>query len=615
MKKLSVIVAMALAAVVNYSCGEYDNAVDNGKTVFVDENGQKRPVDLDAMFYGTPAATIEQLKMVLSKDNDTVFVKTGDENPIMIAADDNNTVDFKDFIVGDDGVIKIYSSKGSDILSLTVVGDATPVAYDQPKLQNVESIIIKKATIDVIKLPALKKLTTFSLQNCEGINSLDVSEATALQNLYVQNTTNSHLYNIDLSNNTELIKLRIYGSKDTPGELKAIDLSNNLKLEQIYLQFNKLEYIKLADYYENLKQFNGQNNKLKELDMSGKYMPNLTTLYLLNNELTSFDAPIVGNDELDFNIRNNLLTSLTAPEKVKNLYCDNKNGENENRLTFITIPEVIASGTFAYNPQADIEVNLVNNTLDLSYLLYRDGIETVYKINGFEEGNDYVVLEPGVFKFTKKLSNVVVSMTNEKFPKFTDEKPLKTVAFDTNDPSNEVFTWGYIGQDEFISGGKLTVVPIDMEVYPWSHKVGYWKNLYATLLIDGTQESFDSNYVRIDLDEPLKKGMKVSFTGFRYAGETNSDANLFLLFALPNYKNCDTYPDYLPNEFDYTGYQFTTFGWGLPYMFNNIKGTSLTPSKYTFIVDETLENVKSFKIAREYHDTEIYLTKIEILRQ
>ena len=160
MKKLSVIVAMALAAVVNYSCGEYDNAVDLTKTVFVDNDGQKRPVDLDVMLYGTPNETVSQLKMVLSKDKDTIFVKSGDEKPVMLAADENNTVDFKDVVIGENGIVMIYSSKGSDILSLTINGDATPVAYDQAKLLNIEDITIKNATIDAISLPVLTVLVS-----------------------------------------------------------------------------------------------------------------------------------------------------------------------------------------------------------------------------------------------------------------------------------------------------------------------------------------------------------------------------------------------------------------------------------------------------------------------
>ena len=135
---------------------------------------------------------------------------------------------------------------------------------------------------------------------------------------------------------------------------------------------------------------------------------------------------------------------------------------------------------------------------------------------------------------------------------------------------------------------------------------------YATILIDGTTETLQKdkfNYIRVDLEEPLKKGMKVSFTGFRYC-DGDAKANLYLLFNI-----CDKDAEnYLPNVFkpDYTGY--TTFGWNTKYVFNNIKSSSLKPNTYTFEVTDPLVGAKSFKIVRNDAETEIYLTKISILR-
>ena len=80
--------------------------------------------------------------------------------------------------------------------------------------------------------------------------------------------------------------------------------------------------------------------------------------------------------------------------------------------------------------------------------------------------------------------------------------------------------------------------------------------------------------------------------------------------------NSKDYPDYIPGHFDYTQYQPTTYDWDSDIIFNNVFGTGLTPNKETRIVDETLEGVKSFKIARgQYAETPIYLTKIEITRK
>lgn len=588
MKKLSVIVAMALAAVVNYSCGEYDNAVDLTKTVFVDNDGQKRPVDLDVMLYGTPNETVSQLKMVLSKDKDTIFVKSGDEKPVMLAADENNTVDFKDVVIGENGIVMIYSSKGSDILSLTINGDATPVAYDQAKLLNIEDITIKNATIDAISLPALEKLTKFYLSDCIGVNALDVTEATALEELKVEYTKDSKLTSVDLSKNTALkvLSFRQKNEEHKIGVLTALDLSNNTNLETVDARYNNISSVVLSDNYENLASLDLRANNLPEFILNGSF-PALKTLHVgMNPQLYKID--------------------VTAAPALESLNVAN------DSLTLATLP----LNATTYANQAAMPVTLNDNILDLTSQLYVDGTETEYDLGELVEGYDYILLEPGVFKFIKKLDNFVIGMRNAKFPKF-NTNPFKTQPFSTNEPSNDVFTWGYVGTTEFIEGGTLSVVPVETENDPLSHKIGLWKNQYATILIDGTQETLSKkfNYIRVNLQEPLKEGMKIIFTGFLYTNKPDVSANLYLLFALPNYVNCKSYPDYLPNDVDNTGYKSTTLGYGVPHVFNNTYNGAKISTSEPLIVDKSLEGVKSFKIVREIAETPIYLTKISIVRQ
>ena len=50
-------------------------------------------------------------------------------------------------------------------------------------------------------------------------------------------------------------------------------------------------------------------------------------------------------------------------------------------------------------------------------------------------------------------------------------------------------------------------------------------------------------------------------------------------------------------------------------MFSNIWFNGLTPNELTLTVDEAMAGSKSFKISRNVANTDIYLTKIEILRK
>ena len=115
------------------------------------------------------------------------------------------------------------------------------------------------------------------------------------------------------------------------------------------------------------------------------------------------------------------------------------------------------------------------------------------------------------------------------------------------------------------------------------------------------------HYVRVNLDEPLKKGNVLRFTGYRFT-PTSEHASLYLLFDLLNNNSERTYLDYFPGS-------YKTFEYNGQLMFSNIWFNGLTPNELTLTVDEAMAGSKSFKISRNVADTDIYLTKIEILRK
>ena len=81
-----------------------------------------------------------------------------------------------------------------------------------------------------------------------------------------------------------------------------------------------------------------------------------------------------------------------------------------------------------------------------------------------------------------------------------------------------------------------------------------------------------------------------------------------LLFDLLNDNSKRLGNDYKPGR----PYTFEYFG---TQMFNNIWENGLIPNELTLIVDEAIAGSESFKVALNDHETDIYLTKVEILRK
>ena len=597
MKKLSFIIAMAFAVVANYSCGEQDNAVIDSNNVFNDADGNPHSTELLATLQGTPGTDMEI--SFSTYEDDYYVISSGDyeslATQVLANNDIKNSVKNKRtsfaFTVGDNGLIKIYGN--SKIKTLYIDGGEKELILplNQPMFSDLQYLQITKTVFDNFKIPALQQLGFLYIQKCIGLSNLDLSEVPNLDTLYVRDLVDSKLTTLDLSKNTELENIWIAGTASAKNTLRTINLRNNTNLIRATISYNELSSINFGGNYENLTNLTLTGNNLTELNFDGNF-PQLEDLYVNINKLSSLD--------------------------VSNLPALKTLNVSENYFTFATLPteNVYKNKSANYANQAKIQVTPENNIVDLSdQAVGIEGYNVNFTVTGATEDTDYLFAAPGKFKFIKKLDNVVISMTNDYFPGLT----IETEPFNTAEPSNEVFAWEKDDQGEYIVGGTLTSVPSVSEVAPYTHKIGFWKQQYATVLVDGTTQSLAQekyNYIRVDLDEPLKDGMKILFTGFSYANIDSELANLFLLFALPNYVNCETYPDYLPNEFDFTGYQYTTFGWDTPFVFNNIKSTGVTPNTFSFIVNEAMAGSKSFKmVLGKANTTPIYLTKIQVLRQ
>ena len=150
---------------------------------------------------------------------------------------------------------------------------------------------------DCTSLKELKCQTKFlSIQNCTsletllcaGVNSLDLSDCSALKQLDCSpsavegdNGIKGLLKTLDLSNNTALTSLNCNSN-----ELTSLDLSKNTSLTELECRYNQLTSLDLSNNTA-LTSLNCANNQLTSLDLSKN--TSLTELYCNDNQLTSLD--------------------------------------------------------------------------------------------------------------------------------------------------------------------------------------------------------------------------------------------------------------------------------------------------------------------------------------
>ena len=568
MKKLSVIVAMALAVVANYSCGEYDNAVvDNGKTTIIDDNGNPYEVGGITTFEATPGQEVT-VGIQIFDNEDYYALKSGD-NFVYSKVDNQELTMLDPIIVGEDGVIEVLGN--SNIQKLFIIG-ATPTNFEAEKLTNLESLTMRLSTVESLDLSAFEKLNTVIITDGK-LKSIELGE-------------NYGLKVLDLDEN----------------ELTSINLKNYYQLEKVNLAYNYLQNIDLANDYNQLTEFYAQDNQLTSFDATK--MTSIKKLDLSNNLLEGeIDLSTSENEVVLLN--NNLLTSVKVKDVTGKLDISN------NMLGFDTMPlPTMVTGTYIYADQKPYIVIPVNGILDLSNLYEIDGNITTYEIDPEETEVDR--LKNGRFAFPTATDGIVVTMTNESFPALT----LKTIAFNTEAASNIIYSFNP-ETDVDADGGSIKYVhsligdkAIDLMDYLHFKDEYKTKGYYTAILLNGTKESIANNpyhYLQINLDEPLKKGNVLRFTGFRLTPPSET-ANLYLLFDLLNDNSKRLGNDYKPGR----PYTFEYFG---TQMFNNIWENGLVPNELILIVDEAIAGSESFKVALNDHETDIYLTKVEILRK
>lgn len=473
MKKLSIFAA-ALLALGFTSCVEIDNAVEDNRQV-ISLDGVDYKTDLVGIFTGEVGSEVSLTIGVYDRYDiygvdfgdgnivtDTVCFENGgmkDENGLSLPADKTkhtSPTKFTGTIAGD-GIVKVYGN--SDVWYLIASGGIAPTSLDQEKLLNAVQVNISGANVEEIVLPEMPALKQFNFNN-SPLKSIDVSKATALTSLTINNTTASkyepQLASIDVSKNTELTYLSLQGNNKVAGKLTSIDLTNNTKLENVYLQYNEITEIKLADSYEKLTTLNIQNNKLTEFDTTK--LPVLKSFYAADNELSTIDVckcpnlawfdvknnKLEGDIDLTPNtkltnvyVNNNQLTGIKVSNVTKQFYFDN------NNMIISTMPDLPTGMNttskkkqFHHSPQAGVvEVKVDFGVLDLSAEAKKKGIEaeeqdTEFKFFAGEkelvEGTDYTGKD-GKFTFLHTYDKIYGVMTTKAYP----DLEIKTTEFAT----------------------------------------------------------------------------------------------------------------------------------------------------------------------------------------
>ncbi|MBQ3632123.1 MAG: hypothetical protein II949_12945 [Prevotella sp.] len=184
-----------------------------------------------------------------------------------------------------------------------------------------------------------------SISDLTGIGFFSKLKILLCNNALEETNTRNHLTTLDVSKNTELVRLAC-----GQNEIASLDLSNNINLENLHCANNKLSAIDVShqpklwrlycagnqltsidvSHNPELTELNCYNAQLTSLDLSN--CQQMVTLYCYNNQLASLD---VSNCQqlVTLCCYNNQLTSLdvTNCKQIKTLYCYN------NQLTSLDV--------------------------------------------------------------------------------------------------------------------------------------------------------------------------------------------------------------------------------------------------------------------------------------
>lgn len=375
-----------------------------------EESGETTPEtpgnDYTVKFSAETSDTEREVNVALSKPG-KVSIDWGDgvkkENEITAAFDGSNQTAITGKVTGE---VKIYADNLIYLDCTSNVNGAGLTSIDLSKATALEQLYLsgnKLTTLDVTKNTALKRLEP---QN-NKISSLDLTKNTELERLDV---TNNLLTSLDISKNTKLNYLKISDNKFEG----LLDLSGNPSLKSVYALNMGITEVNLGENKASKPYFSFNNNKLTSFDASK--LDNLSngSLFLIGNQIKSFTMPAGGTIKT-LNISKNCMTLETLP--------------------------IFSSKGYNYAPQADLAVKESYNVKDVIDLSAQTSaaLNTKYALvkadkTALTEGTDYTVADGKITVLTQQTA-VYVTMTSDALSKFSGSNIFKTTTFSVADPT------------------------------------------------------------------------------------------------------------------------------------------------------------------------------------
>ena len=270
---------------------------------------------------------------------------------------------------------------------------------------------------------------------CRGIS--DLTGVEAFVNITELQAGENNLTKIDISKNTELIKIWTYFNP-----LTSLDLSNNTKLQRISVGGNELTELDVS-MLPDLHAILAWQNQLTSIDVSNN--PLLDWLHIETNQVSSVDVSnnplltyfrIHSNQVFSIDVSNNpLLDQLDIGNNPNLSHLDMRNGNNSNIISFYaeniplltcinsdaTISQVMTDsgktfsedcGDFVYIPDPNFEQSLIDLGIDsdgvVNTSILRSDAEAVTELN---VGNPLFVSDsrranPLIVNVTEKIADL-----------------------------------------------------------------------------------------------------------------------------------------------------------------------------------------------------------------
>ncbi len=293
-------------------------------------------------------------------------------------------------------------------------GNNNLTSFTLNNLLNLEVLQIDVNSISILNLNGLTNLKEFS---CSG-NSLTSLDSSIFPNLqYLDCSSNSSLINLNLTNLSNLTKLRCQSDSLNSlnistlinlnylacgyNNLTVLDVSNLTSLQKLYSDYNILTSLNVSGA-NNLQILNVDNNNLTNIDISN--LTHLNEFSCKNNNTSSlnFDE---SNSITKFDCSNNQLTNLNFSylTNVVEIYC------GYNQLTFLDVHGLIHLETLNCGNNLLSSLNF-DGLSNLRFLYFSDNNVTSVLLSGLSNIKYIYCNNNHLTSFNLQLTNTLLTL-------------------------------------------------------------------------------------------------------------------------------------------------------------------------------------------------------------